>query len=197
MGSSTWPRESDYRCTWCQGTAHPLDSRPQREVHPTWQAEGGSILLLPRRHALSSRWLWTFNHNMCENRLVEVQGIATSSLFLPSLFQDMWPCVQLLCAERNAPCQWDLAIDKANLQHLQRNDRAMIRQMSSRKTLSPPDPMSYLRSLALRIWTSFWRREGSVGMDMLNAPMVQWRQLAFDIQVDGKCGPRRPKMTWK
>ena len=23
-----------------------------------------------------------------------------------------WPCVQLLCAERNAPCQWDLAIDK-------------------------------------------------------------------------------------
>ena len=25
----------------------------------------------------------------------------------------MWPCVQLLCAERNAPCQWDLAIDKA------------------------------------------------------------------------------------
>ena len=22
----------DYRCTWCQGTAHPLDGRPQREV---------------------------------------------------------------------------------------------------------------------------------------------------------------------
>ena len=24
-----------------------------------------------------------------------------------------WPCIQLLCAERNAPCQQDLAIDKA------------------------------------------------------------------------------------
>ena len=78
----------------------------------TWQAGGGSFLLLPRRHALSSRWLWTFNHNTCENRLEEVQGAATSSLFMPPLFQDTWPCVQLLCAERNAPCQWDLAIDK-------------------------------------------------------------------------------------
>ena len=49
---------------------------------------------------------------MCENRLEEVQGAATSSLFRPPLFQDTWPCVQLLCAERNAPCQRDLATDK-------------------------------------------------------------------------------------
>ena len=78
----------------------------------TWQAGGGSFLLLPRRHALSSRWLWSFNHNTYENSLEEVQGAATSSLFTPPLFQDRWPCVQFLCAERNAPCQWDLAIDK-------------------------------------------------------------------------------------
>ena len=32
-------------------------------------------------------------------------------------------------------------------------------------------------------------------MDMWNAPMVQ--STAFDIQVDGKHGPGRPKMTWK
>ena len=43
----------------------------------------------------------------------EVQGSATSPLFTPPLFQNMWPCVQLLCAEHNAPCQQDLAIDKA------------------------------------------------------------------------------------
>ena len=42
-----------------------------------------------------------------------VQGSATSPLFTPPLFQNMWPCVQLLCAECNAPCQRDLAIDKA------------------------------------------------------------------------------------
>ena len=57
--------------------------------------------------------LWTFNHNTCENCLEEVQGSATSPLFTPPLFQNMWPCVQLLCAERNAPCQRDLAINKA------------------------------------------------------------------------------------
>ena len=32
-------------------------------------------------------------------------------------------------------------------------------------------------------------------MDMWNAPTVQSRQ-TFDIQVNGKCGPGRPKMTW-
>ena len=53
------------------------------------------------------------NHNTCENRLEEVQGSATSPLFMPPPFQNRWPCVQLLCAERNAPCQRDLAIDKA------------------------------------------------------------------------------------
>ena len=25
-------KDPDYRCIWCQGTAHPLDSRSQREV---------------------------------------------------------------------------------------------------------------------------------------------------------------------
>ena len=39
----------------------------------------------------------------------------------------LWPCVQLLCAERYAPCQRDLDIDKAKPPRLQRNDRAMIR----------------------------------------------------------------------
>ena len=32
---------------------------------------------------------------------------------MPPLFQNTWLCVQLLSAERNAPCQRDLAIDKA------------------------------------------------------------------------------------
>ena len=101
------------------------------EVSPsrTWQAGGGSFLLLPRRHALGSRWLWTFNHNTCENRLDEVQGAATSSLFMPPLFQDMWPCVQLLCqsAMLHASETWPLT--KPNLQRLQQNDKAMIRQI--------------------------------------------------------------------
>ena len=94
------------------GNCTPL-GRQTTEGRPswTWQAGGGSFLLLPRRHALSSRWLWTFNHNTCENCLEEVQA-ATSFVFMPPLFQDTWLCVQLLCAESSAPCQWDLGIDK-------------------------------------------------------------------------------------
>ena len=111
-GLKCFTKDPDYRCTQCQGTACPLDGRSQRGPCRTWLAGGGSFHLLPRKHAVSSRWLWTFIHNMCENRLEEVQGAATSSLFTPSFFQDTWPCVQLLCAERNAPWQWDLAIDK-------------------------------------------------------------------------------------
>ena len=96
------------------GNCMPLGWQPTEGSQSwTWPTGGGSFLLLPKRHALSSQWLWTFNHNMCENRLEEVQGAATSSLFQTPLFQDMWWCVQLLCAERNAPYQGDLAIDKA------------------------------------------------------------------------------------
>ena len=46
-------KDPDYRCTWCQGTARPLDGSSSR----TCQAGGGSFLLLPTRHALSSQWL--------------------------------------------------------------------------------------------------------------------------------------------
>ena len=144
-----------------------------------WQAGGGSFLLLLRRHALSSWWLWAFNHNTCENHLEAVQGAATSSLFPLLLFQDTWPSVQLLCAERNAPCQLRLSPRQSQTSNVwsemtgQWLDRSA---MSSCKTMSPADPMSYLHGLALRIWTSLWRKEGSADMDIWNAPMVQSRQ---------------------
>ena len=64
--------------------------------------------------------------------------------------------------------------------------------MSGRKTLSPPGPLSYLHDLALRIWTSFWRREGSAGMDMWNAPMVQSRQ-PFTYRLRESVGLGGPK----
>ena len=78
------------------------------EPATSWSPVGWRIQLSHR-----GRWLWTFKQNTCENGLEEVQGSATSPLFTPPHFQNTWPCVQLLCAERNAPCQRDLAIDKA------------------------------------------------------------------------------------
>ena len=63
----------------------------------------------------------------------------------------------------------------------------------------PPDPISYLCCLALRIWTSFWRREGSAGMDMWNAPMGQSRQpLTYRLMVSvGLGGPRWQGSSWQ
>ena len=164
----------------------------------TWQAGGGSFPLLPRRHVLSSRWLWTYNHNMCEKCLDEVQGAATSSLPPTSLSRHVAMCTALVC---RAQCSMPVRLghwqsQTSNVYSRMTGQWSDRSAMSSRKTLSPSDPMSYLSGLALRIWTSFWRREGSAGLDMWKAPMVQSRQ-PFDMQVDGKHGPGRPKMTWK
>ena len=84
--------------------SHPLDGRPQKEVQvgpdklevvasfcylgDMLPAAGGCEL--PTTTRVKTAWN---------------QGSATSSLFTPPLFQNTWPCVQLLCAERNAPCQ--------------------------------------------------------------------------------------------
>ena len=78
----------------------------------------------------------------------------------------------------------------------QRSDRSA---MSSHKTLSPPGPMSYLCGLALRIWTSFWRREGSDGMNMCNTPMVQSKQpMTYRLMESvGLGGPRWHGSSWQ
>ena len=104
-------KDPDYRMYTVPGNCMPLGrlgcQTTEGSPSQTRQARGGSFLLLPRRHALSSPWLWTFN------RLEEVQGATTCSHFPPLFFQDTWLCVQFFCVKRNAPCQWDLAIDKA------------------------------------------------------------------------------------
>ena len=110
----------------------------------------------------------------------------------------MWPCVQLLCAERNAPCQQDLAFDKAKPPASAANDRAMIRQICNVR----PQDIVTTRSNELLVWL------GIEDLDLiLKERRLRWYghversngvvKTAFDIQVDGKCGPGRPKMTWK
>ena len=86
---------------------------------------------------------------------------------------------------------WPLT--KPNLQRLQRNDRAMIRQICNVR----PQDIVTTRSNELLVWLGIedldliLRREDSDGMDMWNAPMV------VETAFDGKRGPGRPKMTWK
>ena len=165
-----------------------------------WQAVGGSFLLLSRRHALSSWWLWTFNHNVktAWKKFKKLLPVLSSRHLSFRACGCMYSsCVQkiMLNASETRP------LTKPDLQCLQQNNGAMMRDllMSSHKTLSLPDLMSYLRSLALRIWTSFWRRECSTGMDMWNAAVVHLRQpLTYRlIESVGLGGPRWLGNCWQ
>ena len=182
------------------GNCMPLGWQTTGGPGRTWQAWGGSFLLLPRRHALSSRWLWTFNHNTCENRLEEVQGSATSSLFTPPLFQNTWPCVQLLCAEHYAPCQWDLDIDKAkrpaSAAKWQGNDQTDLQCQASRNC----HHQIQWATCATWHWGSGPHSEGeNDGIDMWNAPVVQSRQpLTYRLMESvGLGGPRWHGSSWQ
>ena len=91
---------------------------------------------------------------------------------------------------------WPLT--KPNLWRLQRNDRVMIRQICnvrpqdtvttrSNELLVPlgiEDLDLILKERRLRWYGHVERSSGAI-------------KTAFDIQVDGKHGPGRPKMTWK
>ena len=90
---------------------------------------------------------------------------------------------------------WPLT--KPNLQRLQQNDRAMIRQICNVR----PQDIVTTRSNELLV------RLGIEDLDLiLKERRLRWYghaecsgviKTAFDIQVDGKRGPGRPKMTWK
>ena len=130
-------KDPNYRCTRCQGTARPLDGRPQKEVQVGPDKLGVVASFYYLGDMLSTAGDGELSTTTCENHLEEVQGSATSSLFLPPLFQNTWPCVQLLCAERNAPCQRDLANDKAKppasaAKHQQGNDQTDLQCQTAR-----------------------------------------------------------------
>ena len=71
--------------------------------------------------------------------------------------------------------------------------------MLNYKTLPPSGPLSYFHGSELKTWTSYWKREGSIGMDMWNAPTVQSRQpLTYRLMVSvGLGGPRWLGSSWQ
>ena len=83
---------------------------------------------------------------------------------------------------------WPLT--KPKLQHLQRNDRAMIRQICNVKrqdivTTRSNELLAHILNKSRFRW--YGHVEHSSGAV----------KTAFDILVDGKRGPWGPKMTWK
>ena len=192
-------KDPDYRCTRCQGTACPLDGRPQKEVKvgpdelevvasfcylgDMLSAAGGCEL--PTTTCVKTAW----------KKFKELLPVLSSR----HLSFKTRGCVYSSCvrsAMLHASETWPLT--KLNLQRLQRNDRAMIRQICNVR----PQDIVTTRSNELLV------RLGIEELDLiLKERRLRWYgrvehsigavKTAFDIQVDGKCGPGRPKMTWK
>ena len=191
-------KDIDYRCTRCQRTARPLDGRPQKEVQvgpdklevvasfcylgDMLSAAGGCELSTTTR--VKTAWknfkdllpVLSSRHHSLKTR-----GHVYSS------------CVR--SAMLHASKTWPLT--KLNLQRLQRNDRAMIRQICNVR----PQDIVTTRSNELLV------RLGIEDLDLILKERLRWYghvesssgaiNTAFDIQIDGKREPGRPKMTWK
>ena len=116
-----------------------------------------------------------------------------SYLLTSSLDRIIYPCVQLLCAQRNAPCQWDLAIDKAkppaSAAEWQGNDQTDLQCQAKRHC----HHQVQWATCAAWDWGSGPHSEGE------NAPMVQSRQL-FTYRLKesmGLGGPRWHGSSWQ
>ena len=191
-------KDPEYRCTRCKGTAHLLDGRPQKEVHvgpdklevvasfcyleDMLSAAGGCEFqpqYVWKRPGRSSRICYQFSPRHLS---FKTHGQVYSSCVWNAMLHasETWP------------------LTKPNLQRLRRNDRAMVSQICN---VRPQDIVSTRSNELLA-------RLGIEDLDLiLKVRRLRWYghversngavKTAFDIQVDGKHGPGRPKMTWK
>ena len=127
-------KDPDYRCTWCKGTAHPLDSRPQREVQvgPNMLEVAASFCYLrDMLSAASGCELSATTHvKTAWKKFKDLPPV----LFSGHLSFKTCGCMYSSCVRRamlHASETWPWT--KPNLQHQQRNDRAMIRQICNVK----------------------------------------------------------------
>ena len=219
---SHWSRQQQHLLQWLQALgaqemqwAQVLDKRPWLQMYTvpgnctplgwqtteggpgwTWQAWGGSFFLLPRRHALSSsgcELLITTRVKTAWKKFKDLLPVFSSChLSFKTCGRVYSSCVR--SAMLHASETWPLT--KPNLQRLQRNDRAMIRQICNVRAQDIVTTRSNeLVWLGIEDLDLIWRREDSDGMDVECSNGAV--KTAFDIQVDGKLGPGRPKMTWK
>ena len=196
-GPQPLTKDPDYRCTRCRETACPLDGRPQKEVQ---------VGLDKLEVVASFCYLGDMLSAAGGCELSTTTGVKTAwkKDLLPVLsshHRSFKTCdhVYSSCvrsAMLHASKTWPLT--KPNLKHLQRNDRAMIRQICNVR----PQDIVTTRSNELLA------RLGIEDLDLiLKERRLRWYghversngavKTAFDIQVDGKRGPGRPKMTWK
>ena len=156
--------DSNYRCTWWQRTAHPLDGRPQREVQVgphNLQVVGSFCYLGAMLSAVGGCELSTTTHvKTAWKKFKELLAVLSSYHLSFKAHGHVY-----------SSCVWSAMLHACGRGHGQRQTSNVFSRMtgqwsdrsamSSHTKLSPSGSVSYLRSLALRIWTSFSRREGS------------------------------------
>ena len=123
-------KDPDYRCTWCQGTSRPMDGRPQRAVQVRPDKIGvvasfcylGDMLSAAGGCELST----TTRVKTTWKKFKELLPVLSSRhLSFKTRGHVYSSCVRR--AMLHASETWPLT--KPNLQHLQQNDRAMIKQI--------------------------------------------------------------------
>ena len=197
-------KDPDYRCTRttrCQGTARPLDGRPQKEVQVgpdelevvAFFCYLGDMLSAAGGCELSTTTCVKTAWKMFKDLLpilssrhlsFKTRGHVNSSCVRSTMLHasETWP------------------LTKPNLQRLQRNDRAMIRLICNVR----PQDIVTTRSNELLVRLGFEDldlilKERRLCMDMWNAPMVQSRQpLTYRLMESmGLGGPKWHGNSWQ
>ena len=213
------------RCTWFQGTACLLDGRPHREVQVETDKLEVEASFCYLRDMLSTAGGCELTNTTCMKTAWKKFKELLPILFSHHLFFRTRGRMYSSCTEGNAPCPceaWPLT--KPDLQHLQENDREMIRQSCSETwLLTKPD----LQHLQQNDWAMISQSCGvkpqdivttrsneplaGLGIENLDHILKEERlrcyghvehsndavKTAFDIQIDGKLVSGRPKMTVK
>ena len=189
----------EYRCAWCMGNARLIDGRPQSAVKvgpdklevvasscylgDMLSAGGGCEIMVTTR--VKTAWkkfrellpVLTSRHLSYKTRGHVYSSCIWSTMLHAS---ETWP------------------LTKTNLQHLQLNDRDMVRQICSIK----PENVARVRSskllakLELEDLTLILRERRLRWFGHVECSSGAIRT-ACDIQIEGRRGAGRPKLTWK
>ena len=138
--------DPDYRCTRCQGTARPLDGRPQREVQIGPDKLEVVASFCDLRDMLSAASGGELSATTCVKtawKKFKVLKQVLSSLHLSFKTRGHVYSSCVRSTMLRASETWRLT--KSCLLHLQRNDRAMIRQICNVK----PQDIATIRSTEL------------------------------------------------
>ena len=176
-------KDPDYRCTRCQGTARPLDGRPQKEVQVGYDklevvasfcylgdmlsAAGGCELSTTTR--VKTAW----------KKFKDLLPVPSSChLSFKTRGRVYSSCVRsaMLHASETLP------LTKPNLQPLQRNDRAMIRQICNVR----PQDIVTTRSNELLV------QPGIEDLDLI----LKERRLRWFRHVECSSGAIKTSMVW-